>query len=67
LFGPVCDALNITSWKVSEKNRKRQLKDDVDRRHKSPLIEAGCFEAITTAQIAEFVSGQVARRMCSSD
>jgi hypothetical protein len=47
---------------VSEKNRKRQLKDDVDRRHKSPVIEADCFEAITTAQIVEFVSGQVARR-----
>ena len=62
VFGPVCDALKITSRKVSEKNRKRQLKDDVDRRHKSPVIEADCFEAITTAQIVEFVSGQVARR-----
>jgi len=62
VFGPVCDALKITSRKVSEKNRKCQLKDDVDRRHKSPVIEADCFEAITTAQIVEFVSGQVARR-----
>ncbi len=62
VFGPVCDALKITSRKVSEKNRKRPLKDDVNRRHKSPVIEADCFEAITTAQIVEFVSGQVARR-----
>jgi integrase len=62
VFGPVCDALKVTSRKVSEKARKRPLKDDVDRRHKSPVIEADCFETITTAQIVEFVSGQVARR-----
>jgi hypothetical protein len=62
VFGPICDALKITSRKVSEKTRKRQLKDDVDRRHKAPVIEADWFEAITTAQIVEFVSGQVARR-----
>lgn len=62
VFGLICDALRITSRKVSEKTRKRQLKDDVDRRHKAPVIEADCFEAITTAQIVEFVSGQVTRR-----
>lgn len=62
VFGPICDALKITSRKASEKARKRPLKDDVDRRHKAPVIEADCFEAITTAQIVEFVSGQVARR-----
>lgn len=62
VFGPICDALKITSRKASEKTRKRQLKEDVDRRHKAPVIEADCFEAITTAQIVEFVSGQVARR-----
>jgi integrase len=62
VFGPICDALKITSRKASEKARKRPLKIDVDRRHKAPVIEADCFEAITTAQIVEFVSGQVARR-----
>lgn len=62
VFGPICDALKITSRKASETTRKRQLKDDVDRRRKAPVIEADCFEAITTAQIVEFVSGQVARR-----
>jgi hypothetical protein len=46
MFGPVCDALKVTSRKISEMARKRQLKDHVDRRHKSPVIEADCFEAI---------------------
>lgn len=60
IFGPCCEALTITSRKISQANRK--LKSQVsqkDRRRKLPTIEAGCFEAITTAQIAEFIAFKV--------
>ena len=61
-FGPVCDALKLTSRKLSAKAKKRPPKPGQDRRRKAPLIEADCFEHITTAQIAAFISGQVASR-----
>src|SRR5688572_30671026 len=61
-FGPVCDAVKVTSRKVSSKAKKRPPKPGQDRRRKAPVIEAPCFERITTAQIAAFISGQVASR-----
>jgi integrase len=61
-FGPICDALNITSRKVSLKVKKRPPKPGQDRRRKSPVIAASHFEAITTAQIATFISGRMASR-----
>ncbi|MEM6391297.1 MAG: hypothetical protein AAF797_00815 [Planctomycetota bacterium] len=30
-----------------------------DQRYKSPVIDASCFEQITTAQISQFISAQV--------
>lgn len=61
-FGPVCDALKVTSRKLSPKAKKRPPKPGQDRRRKAPVIEAPCFERITTAQVAAFISGQVASR-----
>jgi integrase len=61
-FGPVCDALKVTSRKLSPKAKKRPPKPGQDRRRKAPVIEAPCFERIVTAQIAAFISGQVASR-----
>lgn len=61
-FGPVCDALKVTSRKLSPKAKKRPPKPGQDRRRKPPVIEAPCFERIVTAQIAAFISGQVASR-----
>jgi hypothetical protein len=61
-FGPVCDAVNVISRKLSLKAKKRPPKPGQDRRRKAPLIIADFFEQITTAQIAAFVSGQMASR-----
>lgn len=61
-FGPLCDALKITSRKVSLRTKKRPPKPGQDRRRKAPVIDASCFEQITTAQIAAFISGQMASR-----
>jgi hypothetical protein len=62
MFGPVCDALRVTSRKLSVKSKKRPPKPGQDRRRKGPVIEADSFEQITTAQIAAFISGQMASR-----
>jgi hypothetical protein len=61
-FGPVCDALKVNSRILSAKAKKRFPQPGQDRRRKAPVIEAGSFEQITTAQIAEFISGEVASR-----
>lgn len=62
LFGPVCDALKITSRKVGPASRKRQAREGQDRRRREQVIEARCFEAITTASIAEFIRAQARAR-----
>jgi len=61
-FGPVCDAVKVTSRKVSAKTKKRPPKPGQDRRRKAAVIEANSFEQITTADIAGFISGQVKSR-----
>jgi hypothetical protein len=61
-FGPICDAVKVTSRVVSAKAKKRPPKSGQDRRRKAQVIEAPCFEQITTAQVAAFISGQVANR-----
>lgn len=61
-FGPVCEAVKVTSRKVSAKAKKRPPKPGQDRRRKAPVIEANSFEQITTADIAGFISGQVKSR-----
>jgi integrase len=62
MFGPVCDALNVTSRTLSVKSKKRPPKPGQDRRRKAPVIEADSLEQIATAQIAAFISGQMASR-----
>lgn len=61
-FGPVCDAVKVTSRKVSEKAKKRPPKPGQDRRRKSAVIEANFFEHITTADITEFVRSRMQSR-----
>lgn len=61
-FGPICPALQITSRKVSENTRKRPRKPGQDRRCKHPTIEADCFEAITTADVATFIRSHTRSR-----
>jgi integrase len=56
-FGPVCDAVRVTSRKLSPKARKLRPKPGQDKRRRAPVIEAECFERITTAQVATFISG----------
>ena len=62
VFGPVCEALKVTSRKLSAATKKRPPKPGQDRRCKAPVVEAPHFEAITTAQIAAFISGRMASR-----
>jgi integrase len=58
----VCDAVKVTSRKLSVKAKKRPPKPGQDRRRKALVIDAACFEQITTAQVASFISGQVTNR-----
>ena len=52
----------VTSRKISAKVKKRPPKPRQDRRRKAQVIAAECFEQIRTAQIASFISGQMASR-----
>lgn len=61
LFGPICDGLKITSRKVGLKSRKCKPREGQDRR-RAQAIDAAHFEAITTADISEFVQAQVLSR-----
>lgn len=61
-FGPVCDAVKVTSRTVSEKAKKRPPKPGQDRRRKAAVIEANFFEHITTADITEFVRSRMQSR-----
>jgi integrase len=62
MFGPICDGLKITSRKVGPKSRKRPAREGQDRRRRSQVIEAPCFEMISTANIAEFIQAQTLSR-----
>lgn len=60
MFGPVCEAVTITSRTPSLAARKRKpTVSQVDKRRRLPVIEAHCFEAITTSQIAAFIDFKV--------
>ena len=59
VFGPICDALKITSRKISPAAKKRPPKPGQDRRRKGKVIERPSFEEITTSDISAFISGQV--------
>jgi len=48
-FGAVCPALEVTSRRLSPLAKKRPPKPGQDRRRRAMIIEAGCFEQITTA------------------
>jgi len=53
-FGPICPALVLKNVKVSEKRRSSK--------QPSAYIEAGCFEQVTTADIANFIATEVRRK-----
>lgn len=61
-FGPICDELRVTSRKLSPKAKKCPPKERQDRRRRALVIEAPCFEQITTAQVSAFITGQVQSR-----
>ena len=54
-FGPICPALEITSRKVTQACKKRP-RPKQDRRRRVATLDAACFEAITTAHLAGFIS-----------
>jgi hypothetical protein len=60
---PLFALLFETSSVGADKAKKRPPKPGQDRRRKPQVIEATCFEQITTAQVAAFISGQVASRV----
>lgn len=59
MFGPCCEAVTITSRTPSAKTRKKKSRSKIDGRKNLPLIEADCFEAISTAQVADFIAFKV--------
>lgn len=64
-FGPICDALRITSRHVTEKSRKRALilgDGPTDLRRRAHVIEAAYFEQITPTDVQTFIDGHVKRR-----
>lgn len=63
-FGPVCEALRVTSRNLSPKARRRPLLPgaEQDLRRRPLVIEAASFEQITTTQITAFIDGQVRSR-----
>jgi len=59
-FGECCAGVRCTSRTRSVKARKRKPKrSSEDRRRTLPVIEAPCFEAITAAQIGQFIDFKV--------
>jgi len=56
MFGPICPAVQITSRRVTENCRKCPLRSKADRRCSVQRVEASCFEAISTAAVAGFIS-----------
>jgi hypothetical protein len=58
LFGPICDALKITSRRVGPKSRRCKVRERQDRRRRAQVITAAWFEAITTAMISKFIHAQ---------
>lgn len=61
IFGAVCPELKVTTTR-KRSPQKRPVLADADRRHKLPLIEAKCFEAITSAQVSQFITAHVDAR-----
>ena len=55
-FGPICADLTLKSIKISEKGKK------CPSSYAPSYIEASCFEQVTTADIATFISTQVRRK-----
>jgi hypothetical protein len=62
MFGPICEALQITSRKPSRKAMKRPPKPPQDRRFKMSTIEIKYLEQITTKDVADFISSHVRSR-----
>jgi integrase len=61
-FGPCCDAVQITSRRPSAKARKRPPTPGRDGRCREHHIEPKYFEAITTADVQQFIDGRVRSR-----
>ncbi|HWB52842.1 MAG TPA: tyrosine-type recombinase/integrase [Tepidisphaeraceae bacterium] len=61
-FGPICQALCVTSRKISPRVKKRPPKPGQDRRFRASVIERQFFEQITTADIASFITSRVSSR-----
>jgi integrase len=61
-FGPICPALEITSRRVTEACRKRPRRPGQDRRARVPTVEPPYLEAITTADVAAFISAHTRAR-----
>jgi hypothetical protein len=62
VFGAVCPALEITSRDPSKTARRKPGKGSGDRRRRERVIEANCFEEITTGQVGDFITARVRER-----
>lgn len=59
-FGPICEALTVTSRKTTAK--KKPAKQGGKAKRRPHVIEASHFEAITTSQVSDFIGAQVRSR-----
>jgi integrase len=62
IFGVVCPSLEIVSRRIGPRRPRLQIIEKLDRRRRAPTLEASCFEQITTADIAAFITKQVQSR-----
>ncbi|MFT3786033.1 MAG: tyrosine-type recombinase/integrase [Tepidisphaeraceae bacterium] len=64
MFGVICPALMITSRNVTSACRKKPPRPDAtqDRRRRAVVIEAPCFEQVTSTNVSAFIAGQVQSR-----
>lgn len=61
-FGPVCDELVDIGRRERKPKASAKKPPGADRRQRVQTISAPCFEAITTAQVAAFISSMKATR-----
>ena len=59
MFGPICNELKNTARVVTSAKPKVKTKKKAANNGTDPVIEAGAFEEISTAKLAQFISQRV--------
>jgi integrase len=62
VFGPICEALRITSRTIGPKSKKRPVLTASGALRRAKVIEADCFEKIDTSDIVAFINARAQQR-----